>query len=37
MLDLKPTTSDEQRLKANILPGETSALKQYVRKKSYQH
>ena len=37
MLDLKPTTDDEQRLKTNILPGETSALEQYVRKKSYQH
>ena len=37
MLDLKPTTDDEQRLKTSILPGETSALEQYVRKKSYQH
>ena len=37
MLDLKLTTDDEQRLKNNILPGETSALEQYVRKKSYQH
>ena len=37
MLDLKTTTDDEQRLKTNILPGETSALEQYVRKKSYQH
>ena len=37
MLDLKPTTDDEQRLKTNILPGETSTLEQYVRKKSYQH
>ena len=39
MLDLKPTTDDEQRLKTNILPGEseTSALEQYVKKKSYQH
>ena len=27
----------KQRLKTNILPGETSALEQYVRKKSYQH
>ena len=37
MLDLKPTTDDEERLKTNILPGETSALEQYVRKKSYRH
>ena len=33
MLDLKPTTNDEERLKTNILPCETSALEQYVRKK----
>ena len=37
MLDLKPTTNDEERLKTNILPGETSALEQYVRKTSYRH
>ena len=37
MLDLKPTTDDEERLKTNILPGKTSALEQYVRKKSYRH
>ena len=37
MLDLKPTVDDEERLKTNILPGETSALEQYVRKKSYRH
>ena len=37
MLDLKPTTDDEEGLKTNILPGETSALEQYVRKKSYRH
>ena len=37
MLDLKPTTDDEQRLKTNILPSETSALEQYVGKKSYRH
>ena len=37
MLDLKPTTDDEERLKTNILPGETSTLEQYVRKKSYRH
>ena len=37
MLDLKPTTDDEERLKTNILPGQTSALEQYVRKKSYCH
>ena len=36
MLDLKLTTDDEERLKTNILPGETSALEQYVRKKSYR-
>ena len=36
MLDLKPTTNNE-RLKTNILPGKASALEQYVRKKSYQH
>ena len=35
MLDLKPTTDDEQRLKTNMLPGEISALEQYVRRKSY--
>ena len=34
MLNLKPTTGGEQRLKTNILPGETSTLEQYVRKKS---
>ena len=32
MLDLKPTTDDEERLKTNILPGETNALEQYVKK-----
>ena len=32
MLDLKPTTDDEERLKTNILPGETNALEQYVEK-----
>ena len=37
MLDLKPTTDDKERLKTNILPGETNALEQYVRKKSYRH
>ena len=37
MLDLKPTTDDEERLKTNILPGGTSALEHYVRKKSYRH
>ena len=37
MLDLKPTTDDEQRLKTNILPEETIVLEQHVRKKSYQH
>ena len=37
MLDLKPTTDDEERLKTNILPGETNALEQYVRKKSYRY
>ena len=26
MLDLKPTTDDQQRLKTNILPGEADAL-----------
>jgi hypothetical protein len=36
MLDLKPTTDDQQRLKNNILPGEADALVEYVRKKSYQ-
>ena len=36
MLDLKPTTDDQQRLKTNILPGEADALVEYVRKKSYQ-
>ena len=35
--NLKPTTDDEERLKTNILPGETSAFEQYVRKKSYRH
>ena len=28
MLDLKPTTDDEEQLKTNILPGETNALEQ---------
>ena len=38
MLDLKPPTDDEERLKTNILPGETkSTSEQYVRKKSYRH
>ena len=37
MLDLKPTADDKERLKTNILPGETSALEQYVRKNSYGH
>ena len=38
ILDLKPPTDDEERLKTNILPGETkSTLEQYVRKKSYRH
>ena len=37
ILDLKLTTDDEDRLKTNILPSETSALEQYVRKKSYRH
>ena len=37
MLDLKLTTDDEERLKTNILPGETGALEEYVRKKSYRH
>ena len=37
MLDLKPTTDDEERLKTNTLPVETSALQQYARKKSYRH
>ena len=37
MLNLKPTTGGEQRFKTNILPGETSTLERYVRKKSYQH
>jgi hypothetical protein len=36
MLDLKPTTDDQQRLKTNILPGEADALVEYVRKMSYQ-
>jgi hypothetical protein len=36
MLDLKPTTEDQQRLKTNILPSEADALVEYVRKKSYQ-
>jgi hypothetical protein len=36
ILDLKPTTDDQQRLKTNILPGEANALVEYVRKKSYQ-
>jgi hypothetical protein len=33
MLDLKPTTNDQQRLKTNILPGEVA---KFVRKQSYQ-
>ena len=37
MLDLKPSTDDKERLKTNILPGDTSALEQYVSKKSYRH
>ena len=37
MLDLRLTTDDEERLKTNILPGETGALEEYVRKKSYRH
>ena len=37
MLDLTPKTDNEEQLKTNILPGETSALEQYVRKKSYRH
>jgi hypothetical protein len=36
MLDLKPTTDDQQRLKTNILPGKADALVEYLRKKSYQ-
>ena len=36
MLDLKPTTDDQQRLKTNILPGEPDALVAYVRKTSFQ-
>ena len=32
MLDLKPTTDDQQRLKTNVLPGEVS---KFVRKQSY--
>ena len=32
MLDLKPSADDEQRLRINMLPGETSDLQQYVRK-----
>ena len=35
MLDLKPTTDDV--LKTNVLPGETSALEQFVKKKSYRY
>ena len=37
MLDLKPTTGDEQRLKNHILPDKTSALEKYVRKKSCRY
>ena len=37
MLNLKPITDTEERLKTNILSAETSALEQYVRKKSYRH
>ena len=37
MLDLKPITDDEERLKTNILLDENSALEQYLKKKSYQH
>ena len=37
MLDLKPTTGNEQRLKNLILPDKTSALEKYVRKKSCRH
>ena len=33
MLDLKPTTDDQQRLKTNILPGEIAM---YLHKQSYR-
>jgi hypothetical protein len=33
MLDLKPTTSDEDRLKTNILPGEIA---KFIQKQSYR-
>ena len=40
MLDVKPTTHDHDRLKANVLPGERDGLQQqlsgYMRKKSYR-
>ncbi len=32
MLDLKPTTDDQQRLKTNVLPGEVS---KFMKKQSY--
>ena len=33
MLDLKPTTNDEKRLKTNVLPGEIS---KFIQKQSYR-
>ena len=36
MLDLKPTTDDQQRLKSNVVPGENAVLTEYFKKKSHQ-
>jgi hypothetical protein len=33
MLDLKPTTDDQQRLKTNVLPGEIA---KFIQKQSYR-
>ena len=37
VFDVEFKADDEERLKFNVQPGETSALEQYVRKKSYRH
>ena len=40
MLDLKPTTDDQHRLKTNVLPEENNfgqqSLDRYIRKRSYE-